>query len=111
MTDLHLGDLPSPVRDFFEATNGGDTERLLALMASDVTIDDVGRLVEGPAAVGAWNASNNIGVRNHFEIHGAHVDGDEQHVAFRLSGDGFNGEANAAFRTRDGLIERVRFYA
>lgn len=48
--------LPSPLADFFTATNARDTEALFALFAPDATVDDEGFEYRGLDSIRGWIA-------------------------------------------------------
>jgi hypothetical protein len=65
MTDSQL---PAAIEDFIAATNRGDSAAFVAAFTHDAYLNDWGREFHGHDGVGAWNRTDNIGVRSHFEL-------------------------------------------
>ncbi|MEV7129160.1 hypothetical protein [Streptomyces sp. NPDC093260] len=59
---------PAAVRTFTDATDRGDAEAFAAAFAHDAGLDDWGRAYHGRDGVRAWDRTDNIGVRAHFEL-------------------------------------------
>lgn len=101
--------LPAPLAVFFDATNAGDSDAFVAAFTDDAVLVDWGRTFHGHAGAAAWNESDNIGRRTHFDVLDWH-EGDESGtyvVTVEVSGDGFNGTSPITFAVRDGLISRM----
>ena len=62
------GDLPIAIRNFIEATNRADSDAFVAVFTEDAYLNDWGREFHGHDGVRAWNRTDNIGVRSHFEF-------------------------------------------
>ena len=65
MTENHL---PAAIADFIEATNRGDSDAFVATFTQDAYLNDGGREFHGHDGVRAWNRTDNIGVRSHFDL-------------------------------------------
>jgi hypothetical protein len=65
MTENHL---PAAIQNFIEATNRGDSGAFVAAFTEDAYLNDWGREFLGHEGVRAWNRTDNIGVRSHFEL-------------------------------------------
>lgn len=101
--------LPAPVAAFIDTTNAGDSEGFVAAFTDDAVLEDWGRTFHGRGGAAAWNASDNIGRRSHFDVVGWHpgADPDTYVVTVTVTGDGYNGTSPIAFAVRDGLISRM----
>ena len=101
--------LPAPIKVFIDATNRGDTESFVAAFTDDAYLNDWGREFHGHDGVRSWDATDNIGVRSHFELVGVEPGkrDDEYVVTLTVSGDGFNGTGPMLFTVRDDLIARL----
>jgi ketosteroid isomerase-like protein len=102
-------DLPAAIRTFIDATNAGDAEAFVAAFTADAYLNDWGREFHGHDGVRAWNRTDNIGVRAHFELVSA-TPGEHpeiQTVTLTVSGDGYNGTGPMRFELHGGLIARL----
>jgi hypothetical protein len=108
--EMTENDLPAAIRDFIGATNRGDSDAFVAAFTEDAYLNDWGREFHGRDGVRAWDRTDNIGVRSHFELvsaepgtaPGSYV------VTLTVTGDGFNGTGPMNFELRDGLIASLR---
>ena len=107
MTESHL---PAAIQDFIEATNRGDSDAFAAAFIEDAYLNDWGREFHGRDGVLAWNHTDNIGVRSHFEFVSSEpgTTPDSYIVTLQVTGGGFNGTGPMNFELRDGLIARLR---
>ncbi len=103
--------MPPAIREFFEATNDGDSERFVAAFGPDAYLNDWGREFHGPDGAASWNRTDNIGKQAHFEVRdvravrGDDLDG-EYVVTVTVTGNGYNGPGEFTFDLVDGLIAR-----
>ncbi|PRY69059.1 SnoaL-like protein [Glaciihabitans tibetensis] len=101
--------LPAPIQTFIDATNAADSDAFVDAFTSDAYLNDWGREFHGHDGVRAWNATDNIGVRAHFDFVGAtpgkHPD--SHTVTLTVSGDGYNGTGPMHFELRGGRIARL----
>jgi hypothetical protein len=106
MTDNQL---PDAIQSFIEATNRADSDAFVAAFTEDSYLNDWGREFHGRDGVRAWNRTDNIGVRSHFELVSvAPGTMPERYVVtLKVTGDGFNGTGPMNFELRDGLIARL----
>ena len=102
--------LPEAIRIFIEATNRGDQDAFAAAFTADAYLNDWGREFHGHDGVRAWDRTDNIGVRSHFEFVGAEpgAAADSYVVTLTVAGDGFNGTGPMNFELRDGRISSLR---
>lgn len=102
--------LPTPIREFVDATNAGDTERFIGVFTEDANLDDWGRKFHGHDGIRSWNETDNIGKQSRFEIVGvAEGGGPEIYVVtLAVSGNGYNGTGPMTFTLRDDLIADVK---
>jgi ketosteroid isomerase-like protein len=107
MTD---NDLPAAIQEFIDATNRGDSDAFAAAFTEDAYLNDWGREFHGRDGVRAWNRTDNIGVRSHFEFVSAEpgAAAGSYTVTLKVAGDGFNGTGPMSFELRDGLIASLR---
>jgi ketosteroid isomerase-like protein len=103
-------DLPAAIRNFIDATNRGDSDAFVAAFTEDAYLNDWGREYHGHDGVRAWNETDNIGVRSHFELVSATAGATPASyvVTLTVSGDGFNGTGPMNFELRDERIARLR---
>src|SRR3954454_19019666 len=102
-------ELPEPIRTFIDATNRGDSQAFAEAFASDAYLSDWGREFHGREGVRAWDRTDNIGVKSHFELVDVALgpEPDRYVVTLKVTGDGFNGTGPMTFDLRDGLIARL----
>jgi hypothetical protein len=100
---------PAAIQTFIEATNRGDSDAFVAAFTEDAYLNDWGREFHGHDGVRAWNRTDNIGVRSHFEFVRAEPGGtpDSYIVTLTVTGDGFNGTGPMNFELRAGRIARL----
>ncbi|MBN9605482.1 MAG: nuclear transport factor 2 family protein [Actinomycetales bacterium] len=101
-----MAELPAPVAAAIDATNRGDSEAFIAAFAADAVLSDWGKEFAGREAIREWDRSDNIGRGARFEVLGVEQEGGLCRVAVEVSGGGFNGTSEFAFRVADGLIAR-----
>ena len=102
-----MTELAPAIARMIAATNAGDSEAFVACFTDDAHLEDWGRGFHGHDGVARWNQSDNIGRRAHFEAAGVTGDDADQVVTLVVTGGGFNGTSDIAFRVRDDLIERL----
>jgi len=102
--------LPAAIQTFIEATNRGDSEAFVAAFTEDAYLNDWGREFRGHDGVRAWNHTDNIGVRSHFELVSAEPGAapGSYTVTLTVTGDGYNGTGPMSFELRDGRIASLR---
>ena len=102
-------ELPAAIRVFIDATNRGDSDAFVAAFTPDAHLDDWGRGFDGHTGIRAWDRSDNIGKRSHFELVDAAAGDtpDSYLVTLTVSGDGYNGTGPMRFQLSDGLIARL----
>jgi hypothetical protein len=100
-------ELEPAIRQFFDATNRGDSEAFLDAFADGAVLDDWGRTFTGREEIAGWNARENIGVHSHFETTGVTRTGDEVRVGIEVTGDGYNGGGAMTFTLAGGRIARM----
>jgi hypothetical protein len=99
--------IPAAVRSMIEATNAGDSDAFERSFTEDAYLEDWGRVVHGREGVRAWDRTDNIGKKAHFEAEGARQDGDDWIVTLTVTGGGFNGTSDIRFRVSGDLISRM----
>ncbi len=99
--------LPTAIRTFIDATNAADSETFVDAFTADAVLNDWGREFHGRDGVRSWNRTDNIGVRAHFDLVSAEIEGKVHVVTLKVSGDGYNGTGPMRFELRDGLIARL----
>ena len=106
MTENHL---PAAIQNFIEATNRGDSDAFVAAF-TEVAYPHNCREFHGHEGVLAWNRTDNIGVRSHFELVSAEpgTTPGSYTVILTVTGDGFNGTGPMNFELRDGRIASLR---
>jgi hypothetical protein len=102
-----MSEVPPEVRRMIDATNTGDHDAFVASFSPDAVLVDWGKVFEGSDGVAAWDRSDNIGRRAHFEVAAVERDGDTWVVTLDVSGGGFNGTSDFRFDLVDGLIGRM----
>jgi hypothetical protein len=102
--------LPAAIQNFIEATNRADSGAFVAAFTEDAYLNDWGREFHGREGVRAWNRTDNIGVRSHFELVSAEpgTTPGSYTVTLTVTGDGFNGTGPMNFELRDGRIASLR---
>jgi hypothetical protein len=99
--------LPSPIQSLVDATNAADHDAFVAAFAPDAVLVDWGKVFEGRDGIAAWDESDNIGRRSHFEVAGVEADGADWVVTLDVTGGGFNGTSDFRFTLADDLIARM----
>lgn len=96
-------EMPASIAQFFDATNGGDSEAFVASFTDDAYLNDWGREFHGHDGAASWNRTDNIGKQAHFEVHGTRAgDGAGEYVVtVTVSGNGYNGPGEFTFRLGD----------
>ena len=96
-------DTPTPIREFIEATNAGDSERFVA------AFNDWGREFHGHRGVSTWDRTDNIGKKSRFQLHSVRAGGSpgEFRADITVTGDGYNGRGTMAFTLNGDLISRL----
>ncbi len=102
-----MSEIPPAVQRMIDATNDGDSDAFVAAFADDAYLEDWGRGFHGLEGVRAWDSTDNIGKRSHFEADGARRDGDDWIVTLHVSGGGFNGTSDIRFGIVDDRIARM----
>jgi len=102
-----MTELAPAIAGMIAATNAGDSAAFLACFTEDAYLEDWGRGFHGHDGVAQWDQSDNIGRRAHFEATGVTGDDVDQVVTLVVTGGGYNGTSDIAFRIRDGLIARL----
>ena len=95
---------PLAVQRMVDATNAGDHAAFVDAFTTDSYLEDWGRTFHGHDGVSSWDMSDNIGKNTHFRVRRTRQDGDTYVVTLEVSGDGFNGMSDIAFRVRDDRI-------
>lgn len=84
--------LPTAITDFINTTNNADSAGFVQLFTPDAVLNDWGTEYHGPAGIGRWNQTDNIGKQSHFElVDFEHNADDSWTVTLAVSGNGFNG--------------------
>ena len=106
---MSIHSLPNAIQTFINATNTADSEAFVAAFTEDAYLNDWGREFHGHDGVRAWNRSDNIGVRAHFDVVSfeSGTTPDSVTVTLAVSGDGYNGTGPMRFELRDGRIARL----
>jgi hypothetical protein len=101
--------VPVALRAFIDATNSGDSDAFVAAFTEDAVLDDWGRVFHGQDGVAAWNRTDNIGVRSHFELVGLERTDDPGRVVatLKVTGGGYNGTGPMTFEFRGDRIARL----
>jgi hypothetical protein len=101
--------LPAAIQVFIDSTNRGDSNAFAAAFTEDAYLNDWGREFHGHDGVRAWNRTDNIGVRSHFELVSAEPGGTPGSyvVTLTVTSDRFNGTGPLNFELRDGRIARL----
>ena len=102
-----MSDVPSAVQRMIDATNAGDHDAFVAAFAPDAVLVDWGTVFEGAEGIAAWDDSDNIGRKAHFEIADVDQEGDVWIVTLDVTGGGFNGTSGFRFELADDLITRM----
>jgi hypothetical protein len=102
-------DTPTPIREFIEATNAGDSERFVAAFTQDAYLNDWGREFHGHRGVATWDRTDNIGKKSRFQLHSVRAGGSpgEFRADITVTGDGYNGRGTMAFTLNGDLISRL----
>ncbi len=109
MSESLSEDVPAAIRAFVDATNAGDSEAFVAAFTEDAFLSDSGREFVGHEGVAAWDRSDNIGQRTHFDLLGVKPGiGDQQLIVTVLvSGDGFTGTSDLECTIRGHRVTRL----
>ena len=101
--------VPAPLQAFIDTTNRGDSAAFTDVFTEDALLDDWGRVFHGHDGVAAWNRTDNIGKRSHFELVGVEPTDDPDRVVATLtvSGEGFTGTGPMTFEFRGDRIARL----
>jgi hypothetical protein len=99
--------LPRPVRNVFDAANGGDQEAFIRCFAPHGVVDDWGREFEGPDEIRGWSEGEFIGVGVTLEVEEVEFEGPRTIVAASVGGNGFNGPSHFIFETTGALVTRM----
>jgi ketosteroid isomerase-like protein len=102
-----MSDVPAAVQRMIDATNSGDHDAFVAAFTPDAVLVDWGKVFEGTDGVAAWDDSDNIGRKSHFEVADSRRDGDEWIVRLDVTGGGFNGPSDFRFALADERIARM----
>ena len=102
-----MSDVPSAVQRMIDATNAGDHDAFVAAFAPDAVLVDWGTVFEGTEGIAAWDDSDNIGRKAHFEVAGSEQEGDVWIVTLDVTGGGFNGTSGFRFEFAGDLISRM----
>lgn len=96
-----------PVQRYVDAVNAGDLDRLAAAFARDAEVVDVGRSIDGAAAIRSWAEAEVIGGR--LTVIDCESSGSGADLLVRFAADGGDGGFEARYRfTVDGdLITRA----
>lgn len=89
--------LPQAVRLFFELTNRGDADGVVACFTPDAILRDGGRTFEGRDGVASWDRTDNTGVQSRITASSVTYSGNRLSVAVRVTGGGFNGTGQMQF--------------
>ena len=102
-------DVPIAIQAFVDTTNAGDSDAFVAVFTEDAFLSDWGKEFEGREGVAAWDRSDNIGRRSHFDLLGVKPGlGDQQFIAtVMVSGEGFNGTSDLEFTLRGDRVSRL----
>lgn len=86
--------IPTPIQNFIDTTNAGDSAAFVANFTPDAVLTDWGTVYAGTDRIAAWNQSDNIGRKSQFTLIAATENTpDHWTVQLRVSGQGFNGES------------------
>jgi hypothetical protein len=109
MSESLSNDVPAAIRTFVDTTNAADPDGFVAGFTEDAFLSDWGREFVGHEGVAAWDRSDNIGKRSHFELLAVKPGlGDQQFVAtVVVSGDGFTGTSDLEFTVRGDRVARL----
>ncbi|WP_457112434.1 nuclear transport factor 2 family protein [Marmoricola sp. URHA0025 HA25] len=98
---------PPAVQRMIVATNAGDHDAFVDAFSEDCYLEDWGRQFRGHEGVAAWDRTDNIGKKSHFEARGTRRSGDTYIVTLEVSGDGFNGASDIAFEIEGDRIRSM----
>ena len=102
-----MSELPPAVQRMIDATNDGDSAAFVAAFAPDALLIDWGKEFAAAEGIAAWNESDNIGRKAHFEVAAVEQDGDDWVVTLDVTGGGFNGTSDFRFTIVDDRIQRM----
>jgi hypothetical protein len=100
-------ELPTAIRQFFDATNAADPAAFVDAFAADAVLDDWGRTFTGHTEIAGWDARENIGVKSHIEPGAVTREGDAYRVEVQVTGDGYNGGGAMTFTLSGDKIGRM----
>ena len=102
-------EVPAPIQALVDATNAGDSQAFVALFTEDAFVKDYGREFHGQDGAASWNATDNIGVGAHFDLHGVRAGAapGDYLVDVTVRSRRFNGDGTLATTIRDGRISRL----
>ena len=109
MSESLSDDVPAAITAFIDATNAGDSAAFVAAFTEDAFLSDWGREFVGHEGIAAWDATDNIGKRSHFDLLAVKPGvGDQQLIAtVVVSGDGFTGTSDLEFTVRGDRVARL----
>jgi ketosteroid isomerase-like protein len=99
--------LELPIETMIDATNRGDSARLLSAFAEDALLTDFGRDFKGKAAIARWNDSENIGTQNNIRVTSVKRTGSQVSVTIAVTGNGYNGPGTLKFHLEGDTIKRL----
>lgn len=89
--------IPAIINDYFTAANQHDTEGVVNCFSADAEVRDVGKVIQGRAAIRQWEAASSKEYNAVIAPLAARVEGDQQIVTCRVSGDFPNSPAELTF--------------
>ena len=109
MSESLSEDVPAAIQAFVDATNAGDPTAFVAAFTEDAFLSDSGREFVGHEGVAAWDRTDNIGKRSHFDVLAVKPGiGDHQFVVTVIvSGEGFTGTSDLDFTVRGDRVTRL----
>src|SRR3954470_11800456 len=90
-----------------DATNAGRHDAFVATFTEDAFLQDWGRTFRGHDGVATWDDTDNIGKNTHFEALGTRREAETYIVTLVVTGDGFNGTSDIAFRVNGDRISSM----
>lgn len=104
MTEDLLSTLPPVIGRFVSAINSADTDAFVATFTADGSVDDWGRVLQGPDGVRSWAQTDAIGAGAQMRILSAEVDGARVTTRFSWVSRVFTGESTGIFDLEDDAI-------